>query len=166
MKSIEVTFPEAKLVGIKVRTNSKAESNLDTAQISPLVQKYFQDKIADKIPGKAPSRITYITYSEYENDYTGEYTCFMGEEVDNLDNIPEGLSTHIIPAQTYIKFTSETGPIPKIIVDSWTKIWQMKELNSKRSYVSDFEVYDSRSSDLSKAVLDIYIGVKNCYGKT
>jgi predicted transcriptional regulator YdeE len=37
----------------------------------------------------------------------------------------------------------------------------MKELDSNRSYLSDFEVYDSRAADPSNAILDIYVGVKS-----
>jgi predicted transcriptional regulator YdeE len=160
MKRIETTHPEIKLVGIKIRTSNKEEFNPETAKIMPMVQTYFQDAIADKISNKAAPGKMYLVYTEYENDYEGEYTCIIGEEVKNLDDIAENLSSHIIPAQKYTKFTSEKGPMPKIVIDAWTKIWQMKELDSNRNYLSDFEVYDSRASDPSNAEVDIYVGIR------
>jgi predicted transcriptional regulator YdeE len=161
MDKINVTHLEIKLAGIKIRTNNKAEVIQDKAKIGPMVQTYFQDEIAKQILDKATPGITYIIYTDYESDYTGEYTCFIGEAVNNFNNISENLFTHIIPAQNYAKFTTETGALPKIVIEAWTEIWQMKELDSNRSYLSDFEVYDSRAADPSNAILDIYVGVKS-----
>ena len=45
-------------------------------------------------------------------------------------------------------------------INLWNKIWKMKELENRRSYIADFEVYDHRSIDPSNAIVDIYIGVK------
>jgi predicted transcriptional regulator YdeE len=160
MNGIDVTHPEIKLAGIKIRTSNKEEFDPIAAKIMPMVQAYFQDSIADKISNRVYPGKIYIVYTEYESDYEGEYTCMIGEEVKSLDNLAEGLSTHVIPAQKYTKFTSEQGEIPKIVIDAWTKIWQMKELDSNRSYLSDFEVYDSRAADPLNAEVDIYVGIR------
>jgi predicted transcriptional regulator YdeE len=44
----------------------------------------------------------------------------------------------------------------------WQNIWKLNasDLGGERAYIADFEVYDSRSSDYSRATLDIYIGIK------
>ena len=69
--------------------------------------------------------------------------------------------TLIIPEQQYIKFTSEKGQMPEICIALWKKIWSDVDLNAKRAYVADFEVYDERSFDTNNAEVDIYIGVKH-----
>lgn len=67
-----------------------------------------------------------------------------------------------VPAGNYRKFTSEQGPMPKVCIDLWQKIWQMDAvvLGGKRSYDVDFEVYDERAKDPSNTILDVYIGIK------
>ena len=66
-----------------------------------------------------------------------------------------------IPAQDYIKFTNGPGVMPDVCISIWTKIWQMSpnELGGTRSYVADFEVYDSRAIDPNNTVLDVYVGI-------
>lgn len=155
-------LPEIKLVGLSVRTNNKAEFDPVTAKISPCVQQYFQQQWADKIPHRTYPGKTFCAYTNYENDYTGDYTFYIGEEVNSIEDIPKGLESHLIPPQTYIKFTTEPGPIPNTVIKAWQKIWEMSpaDLGGQRHYYTDFEVYDERAHDPQNTILDIYIGVK------
>ena len=44
----------------------------------------------------------------YDMDYSvqpGEFTYFVGMEVSNTDNIPDGMIIHVAPALKYAKFT-------------------------------------------------------------
>ena len=161
MQKINISLPEIKLVGIKVRTKTTAECDPSTAKIAPMVQEYFQNAVAEKISSRKERGRVFIAYSEYESDYKGEYTCFIGEEVTSIDNVAEGLEIHIIEPQNYLKFTTESGPMPKIVIDAWQKIWQLedKELSGKRRYKTDFEIYDQRALDPENTALDIYIGI-------
>jgi predicted transcriptional regulator YdeE len=159
MQKSNTSLSEIKLVGIKVRTSNQAESNPETSKIASMAGKYFHNSISESIPNKNNPGITYIAYTEYDSNYQGDYTCFIGEKVSQFDNIPENLETHIIPAQNYIKFTTESGPMPNIVIGSWMEIWQMQELEAQRSYKTDFEIYDSRAADPSNTILDIYIGI-------
>ncbi|MDP3385798.1 MAG: GyrI-like domain-containing protein, partial [Eubacteriales bacterium] len=147
MQKIRVQMPEIKLVGIKVRTNSKAECDSLTAKISPCVQQYFHQQLADKIPQRKNPGTTFCAYTDYESDYTGDYTFYIGEEVSAIDDTSEGLESHIIPPQTYIKFTTEPGPMPIVVINAWQEIWKMspETLGGKRRYHTDFEVYDERA---------------------
>lgn len=79
-----------------------------------------------------------------------------------MKDIAHNLCLLPIPSQKYVKFTNEPGPMPKVCIDMWQKIWAMDEnqLGGIRAYQADFEVYDARCSDSNNAILDIYIGIK------
>lgn len=162
MQKTRIQMPETKLVGITVRTNNKAEFDPSIAKIGPCVQHYFQQQVAEKIPHRKNPGTTISAFTEYESDYTGDYTYFIGEEVSSVDNIPEGLKSHIIPPQTYIKFTTEPGSMPNVVINAWQEIWKMSsgDLGAQRRYHTDFEVYDQRARDPQNTILDLYIGLE------
>lgn len=159
-----VALPEIKLVGIKCRTNNDHifETNPSTNKIAATAQKYFHNELAKKIPDKINPGVTYCVYTEYESDFRGDYTYFIGEEVNSTNNLPEDYATITIPVQNYSKFTNEPGAMPDVCVDMWKTIWKMgsKELGGERLYLADFEIYDERALDHNKVVLDIYVGIK------
>lgn len=161
MKKIYSSLEEMKLVGIKVRTCNKDELDIKTAKIMPCVQKYFMQQVAQNIPNRTNNGVTYCAYTEYESDYRGDYTFFIGEEVSSFGGPITELDNLVIPKQNYIKFTTETGAMPHIVIDSWNKIWQMspQDLGGVRSYRTDFEIYDKRAMDPQNTILDIYIGI-------
>ena len=162
MQKTVTELPEIKLLGILCRTNNTAEMNISSAKIAPTIQKYFQQALGEEIPNRKNPGTTYCVYTDYESDFTGDYTYFIGEEVKVGGDSMEGFSSIIIPAQNYAKFTSKPGIMPEVCIDMWQNIWKMKsgELGGKRAYLADFEVYDKRALDPSKTVLDIYVGVK------
>lgn len=162
MQKTVTELPEIKLLGILCRTNNTAEMNISSAKIAPTIQKYFRQAVAEEIPNRKNPGTTYCVYTDYESDFTGDYTYFIGEEVKFVGDSMEGFSSIIIPAQNYAKFTSKPGIMPEVCIDMWQNIWKMKsgELGGKRAYLADFEVYDKRALDPSKTVLDIYVGVK------
>lgn len=161
MQKTDIQLTEIKLVGIKCRTNNQAEQNSKTAKIGLLVQNYFQNTIAAKIANRLAPSTTYSLYTEYDSDYQGGYTYFIGEAVASFVDIPEDLFTIIVPAQNYIKFTNGPGIMPDVCINVWQKIWQMtpNELGGTRAYKADFEIYDSRAADPSKVVLDVCVGI-------
>lgn len=162
MQKTVTELPEIKLLGILCRTNNTAEINISSAKIAPTIQKYFRQAVGEEIPNRKNPGTTYCVYTDYESDFTGDYTYFIGEEVKVGGDSMEGFSSIIIPAQNYAKFTSKPGIMPEVCIDMWQNIWKMKsgELGGKRAYLADFEVYDKRALDPSKTVLDIYMGVK------
>ena len=158
MQENKVTCAEIKLIGLKkIRTNTAAEFNPQTAKIGAAVGKYFQNGYPDQIENRVNPGKTFAVYFEYESDYKGEYSYFIGEEVSEFARIVEGLEAYVIPAQSYNKYTTDAGAMPNIVINAWQKIWQMDDKN--RNYQADFEVYDQRSQDPSNAIVDIYIGV-------
>ncbi len=163
MQKRTTTLPEIKLIGITTRTNLTSEMNLATAKIGATVQKYFHGGLSEKIKNRKKADVTYCVYTDYESDFTGDYTYFIGEEVDSFDDLPEGFETLVIPIQNYAKFTTESGPMPAVCIGAWQKIWTMTsaEFGNERAYIADFEVYDERALDHQNVVLDIYIGLRS-----
>ena len=156
-----VDLQKIMLVGIAVKTCNLGEMNPSVAKISKVMNKFFSDGFREEIKArKNPSKL-YSVYTDYENDENGYYTYFFGEEVENFQNLPDGLFTLTIPKQKYLKLTSNKGKIPDIVIDIWNKIWKMKseDFGAKRAYIADFEIYDERSHDMENAEIDVYIGL-------
>jgi predicted transcriptional regulator YdeE len=151
------------LVGLFQRTTNQKEMNAETAIIGKTIQEYFSKNFSNTIKNRKNPGVTYCIYTEYESDFNGEYTYFIGEEVTDFANNMETdtVKNLMIPAQKYVKFTSSSGKMPAICIDLWQKIWAMdeKSLGGKRSYIADFEIYDERAKDPQNTVLDIYIGI-------
>lgn len=163
MQKSQETLPAMLLVGITVRTNNRDEMDPLTAKIGPTVQRYFEGKLADCIQDRLKPGTTICAYTEYESDYTGDYTYFIGEMVSATNLLPPGFKSLAVPSQRYIKLTTTPGPMPDVCIQAWQAIWQMSfsELGGSRSYQTDFEVYDNRAADFEHAILDIYVGIQD-----
>lgn len=161
MKKEIVQLPKIPLVGTSLRTSYQNETS-ESGKIGPCVQNYFHQKLFDKITGRTKPFTTFCVYTEYESDFRGAYTYFIGEEVSPTSPVPNDFSSLEIQPQTYVKFTTEAGPMPTVLINAWQEIWKMtsEELGGKRCYHADFEVYDDRASDHQNVVLDIYIGIE------
>ena len=164
MQKTMIQLAELKLVGITTRTNNTHIFEMDPAtnKIAATVQKYFHAGLAEKIVARKNPGTTFCVYTNYESDFTGDYTYFIGEEVTSFEKIGEGFEKLIIPAQNYAKFTNQPGPMPTVCIDMWQNIWKMSaaDFGGERAYIADFEVYDERSVDHNNVTLDIYIGIR------
>jgi predicted transcriptional regulator YdeE len=164
MRKTTEKLPEIKLVGITVRTNNTHlfEADPSTNKIALTVQKYFHGGMPNQITHRKKPGTTYCAYTDYESDFNGDFTYFIGEEVSSFDEVPEGFTTLTIPSQTYEKFTNGPAPMPKACIDIWQRVWQLspEELGGERAYTTDFELYDERAADHQNVVLDLFIGVK------
>jgi predicted transcriptional regulator YdeE len=130
------------------------------AKIGTTIQKY--GALTAKIKCDKNLNRTYCVYTNYESDYKGDYTYFIGKEVTDCDQVPIGFDTLIIPAQNYTKFTTAPGSMPMVCIETWQKIWSMspEELGGQREYLADFEIYDERAINPQHTILDILIGIK------
>jgi predicted transcriptional regulator YdeE len=164
MQKTNAKLTELKLVGITTRTNNTEifAGELSNNKIGVTIQKYFHNRLAEKIKDRKNPGTTFCFYTNYESDMSGDYTYFIGEEVTSFESVDKELEMLTIPAQKYTKFTNQPGPMPSVCIDMWQNIWKLNasDLGGERAYIADFEVYDSRSSDYSRATLDIYIGIK------
>ena len=163
MQKEQTHLNEITLIGRTARTNNMSEMNPETGKIAKLAGSYWMEQTATQFSHRTNPGVTYCAYTDFESDENGDYTYFIGEAVSSFDDQDlEQFSTLTIPASNYQKFTTEPGPIPSIIINAWHSIWNMteKDFEGKRTYVADFEIYDHRASDLSNAVVDIFIGIK------
>jgi predicted transcriptional regulator YdeE len=161
MHHVIIQHPSIILIGQYCRTNNAAEMNPSTAKIGKMLQSYFQEKIADRLLHRRKPGTTYCVYTEYESDANGEYTYFVGEEVEAGAPVPEGLKRLVVPAQTYAKFTNGPGNRVQMCIQLWQKVWSIStsELGGARAYTIDFEVYDQRAVDPEQTTLDLYISL-------
>ncbi len=101
-------------------------------------------------------------YTEYASDKDGEYTYVLGARVTNAEIVPAGMVAKNVPAGRYAVFTSEKGPVQKVVVEMWQRVWATPKsaLGGDRRYKADFEVYDQRAQNPADAVVDLYVGVR------
>ena len=86
----------------------------------------------------------------------------IGARVKATTQPPVGMVAKTVPAGRYAVFTSDKGPVQKVVVAAWQRIWSApkNELGGDRAYRADFEVYDERAANPGDAQADIYIGIK------
>lgn len=146
-------MPEIRVVGISLRT--KYEDTSVSREIGNLWQKFYEEKVFDKVPHKAiPNRIIAL-YTDY--DKAGNCTLVLGAQVSkyDLETMPNGMIFKTVPAAHYALF-SDTGAIKQLVPALWKTIWEDKKL--QRTFVSDFESYEA-PIDMNNSTVDIYVGV-------
>jgi predicted transcriptional regulator YdeE len=148
------------VVGIAVRT-SNAEQTKPERPIGKQWERLFKEGVLAAIPNKADGNIVAL-YTEYASDKDGEYTYLLGARVTKVESVPVGMVAKNIPARQYAVFTSERGPVQKVVVEMWQRVWATPKsaLGGDRTYKADFEVYDQRAQNPADSVVDLYIGIR------
>ena len=150
------------VIGIAASTSNAKEAGPD-AIIGKQWHRFMSDELINKIPNRVDQTI-YAVYTDYTSDSNGQYTVILGAKVRPVPNptIPDGMVIKTVPAGRYAVFTSERGPVVKVVVDTWKQIWAYYQSpqNGQRAYQADFEVYDQRAADPNNAQVDIYVGLK------
>jgi predicted transcriptional regulator YdeE len=156
-----MTFTHAEgfqVIGIGARTTNALEMS-GKGIIPELWGRAFGAGIFDKIPGRLDRDIIAL-YSDYASDEHGEYSFLIGTRVPPHTPVPEGMVGKAVPAGKYAVFTSERGPVSKVVIDTWKRIWaQPRSSDYARSYRADYEVYGAQAVNPGSAQIDIYIGV-------
>ena len=166
MDKEKVNLDDLKLIGITVRTNNKNEMDPATSKIAKIAGVYWSQNIAGNVVNRKQPGVTYAAYTDFESDENGDYTYFIGEQVDSFAGLgnPDlnDCKQLTIPASSYQKFTTQSGKMPAVVIDAWQEIWRMQssDFGGKRKYIADFEVYDQRASDPNNTIIDIYIGIE------
>ena len=119
--------------------------------------KVFRLDVKSKVSNKLNVDI-FVVYTDYEGDYTKPYSYTLGYEVSSLDVIPDGMCGITVFSAQYEEFTVK-GKIPDIVVETWQHIWQ-PEIDKKRSYTVDFEVYKGDNDNSDNTEVKIFIAVK------
>jgi len=150
-----VSLDGFEVIGIAARTDNARET---TARgiIGKQWQRFMQEGVLAQIDGKADSRILAV-YTDYAGDKDGEYTFLLGAKVAPDSPIRTGMSSRRISAGRYAVFTSERGPVTKVVPETWGRIWAAP---LDRAYRADFEVYDECATDPQNAQVAIYVGLK------
>ena len=148
------------VMGIAIRTNN-AEQMTEARPIGKQWERLFKEGVLAAIPNKADGNILAL-YSEYASDKDGQYTYLLGARVTKVDSVPAGMTVKKVAAGKYAVFTSERGPVQKVVVEMWQRVWAMPKsaLGGDRSYKADFEVYDQRAQNPADSVVDLYVAVK------
>src|SRR5580692_6507530 len=110
------------VVGIAVRT-SNAEQMTPQRPIGKQWERLFKEGVLAAIPNKADGNIVAV-YSEYASDKDGEYNYLLGARVTKVENLPAGMIAKNVPAGRYAVFTSERGPVQKVVVEMWRRVWE------------------------------------------
>ncbi len=148
-----IEIEEFKVIGISVRTiNKNGQSQND---IGNLWGKFMGQNLIDKVPNKLAHEI-YCIYTDYENDFNGQYTTIIGCKVNSFENIPEGLTTWTIPTTKY-KVYKSIGKLPECVMMTWTNIWH-SDIN--RKCVADFDVYGQKAQNWEHAEVDTYVSIE------
>ncbi|MDR3023185.1 GyrI-like domain-containing protein [Chryseobacterium sp.] len=143
-----------KVVGISVRTTN--ENGQAAKDIPVLWEKLISEDILNSIPNKIDNTI-YSIYTDYEKDHTKPYTTVLGCKVENLNNIPEGMTGYSFEGGNYVKFTTKGDLSKGLVINEWLKIWEM---DLGRIFTADFEIYGEKAQNPSDAEVDILIAVK------
>ncbi|WP_223601688.1 GyrI-like domain-containing protein [Chryseobacterium sp. GVT01B] len=143
-----------KVIGISVRTTN--ENGQAAKDIPVLWEKMINEDIVNSIPNRKDNTL-YSIYTDYEKDHTKPYTTVLGCKVENLDNIPEGMTGYSFEGGDYVKFTTKGDLSKGLVINEWLKIWEM---DLGRIFTADFEIYGEKAQDPSDAEVDILIAVK------
>jgi len=155
-----VNLPKFSIIGIAIRTNNAKEMSGEGI-IADQWERVMAGGIIEQIPNRADANIIAM-YTDYESDANGEYTFLIGAKVTSIDSIPEGMIAQQVPSSRYAVFTSEKGPVWKVVPEVWQKIWSTpaSEMGGERANVADFEIYDERAADPQNAVVEVWVGIK------
>jgi len=152
---------EFSIIGIEAHTNNAKEMGKDRI-IPRQWERFFKENLLEKIPSKTDNAILAL-YTDYASDRNGDYTFVLGARVKDGSSVPQGFVLKKFPKGHYAVITTEKGAVGTVVSEAWKKIWNLEdrsELGGRRSYNSDFEVYDQRSRDPLNSQVDIYVGVK------
>jgi predicted transcriptional regulator YdeE len=143
-----------KVIGISVKTTN--ENNQAAQEIANLWGKFMSENVLDAIPNKI-DRTVYSIYTDYEGDHTKPYTALLACKVENLNTIPEGMIGKSFDGGNYVKLTAKGDLTKGLIVNEWSKIWEM---GLERVFTADFEVFGEKAQNPLDAEIDFLIAVK------
>ena len=151
---------EFMVAGIAIRTSNAKEMTAEGV-IGKQWGRLMQEGLFEKIPNKADRSIIAV-YTDYASDKNGEYTFLLGARVTSDSNLPSRMVAKKIPAGRFALFTTEKGPAPKVIPETWMRINSLPKtaVGGDRVYRADFEVYDERAMDPQNLQADVYVGIR------
>jgi len=152
MKTVNIA--PFQLIGISVRTTN--ENGQAAKEIAEMWGRFMQENLLDAIPNKIDNTV-YSLYTDYEGDHTQPYTAILGCRVSHLHDIPEGMTGREFDGGKYAKITARGDLTNGLIVNEWTKIWEM---DLHRKFSADFEAFGEKAQNPTDAEVDFFIAVK------
>ena len=155
-----VEEPGFTVAGIAVRTSNAKE--MSTAGIiGKQWARLMHENLLANIPNKADASIVAV-YTDYASDKDGDYTYLLGARVTSDAGVPSGMITKKIQGGKFAVFTTEKGPGPKVVPETWRRINSLPKsaVGGDRLYQADFEVYDQRAADPQNLQADVYVGIR------
>jgi predicted transcriptional regulator YdeE len=148
------------VAGYQVRTNNMNEMN-GRSEIGPLWERFYRQSLGAQIPHRADAA-TIVVYSDYASDENGDYNYLLGARVSAVDHLPASMSFRRIVPGHYTVLTTARGPLVEMVQAEWKRIWTMQpaDLGGQRAFLTDYEVYDSRSANPQQAQVEIHIGLR------
>lgn len=147
------TIPQFHVIGIAIRTTN--ENGQSAQDIPALWNRFINEGIAEKIPGKSGNEI-YCIYTDYEKDHTRPYTTILGLKVESLDQIPDGMTAKTIDKADYAAHPVKGNLQDGIVYNKWIEIWNS---GLPRTFSADFEIYGEKAGNPMDAEVDIFIAI-------
>jgi predicted transcriptional regulator YdeE len=147
------------VAGWLIRTNNADEAG-GNGKIGPLWQRIMQQNLAQQIPNRTDGALI-VVYSNYASDEKGDYDYLFGARVSSVDNLSAGMTSRKVEPGSYAAILTDKGQMPGVLQAAWTRIWKMTpaELGGKRTFLTDYEVYDDRSANMQSAQVEIHVGL-------
>lgn len=153
MVSREIKLKAFSIAGITIRTTNEEQKTI--TDIGTLFARFFSENIIEKIPSRLSDDI-YCVYTDYESDYTGEYSVIIGCKIKDGDTVDKSLIVKKIHDSKYIEYKS-SGELHAAVSKTWTEIWNSKEIS--RAYQADFDIYGQEAIDPQNATIYTYLSV-------
>jgi len=150
----KVNIAPFQLIGISVKTIN--ENGQAANEIAEMWGKFLHENLLDAIPNKIDNTV-YSLYTDYEGDHTQPYTVMLGCRVKHLHDIPEGMVGKAFDGGNYVKTTAKGDLTNGLIVNEWSKIWEM---DLERMYTADFEAFGEKAQNPADAEVEFFIAVK------
>jgi predicted transcriptional regulator YdeE len=152
--------PGFMVVGISARTTNAREMS-GRGIIGEQWARFVKDGLLGKIPKRVDSNIVAI-YTDYENDHSGAYTYILGAKVSAAETVPSGMVVKKVPPGKYAVFTTERGPVEKVVPAAWQRINSLPKSApaGNRTYQADYELYGPGAADPRDAQVEIYVGIR------
>ncbi len=125
-----------KVAGLTARTTNRDENDPQAACIGSLWDRFFGERVYEKIPHRVDDMRLYGVYSGYEADVHGAFDITTGVAV------ADGPASVRIEGGNYLVFSAK-GEMPQMVIGLWDAIWAYFEAHPeiRRRYRSDFEAY-------------------------
>lgn len=136
--------------GLTARTTNRDESDPQAALIGTLWNRFFDERVYEKMPNRVADMHLYGVYSSYDSDAHGSFDVTTGVAV------ADGPAAVRIEGGDYLVFCGQ-GVMPQMVIAVWEAIWQYFEAHPeiRRRYRSDFEAYSGPEQ------VAIHIGVES-----